>query len=164
MKESKALITARQKVIRIVDLSEYGWATVEEDELADNSDDEKRLYRAELHAGRKVKAAAAKSKKKKDNFRKEWRPRYQQGPLDSQGISSPSLSQQSSSSASTSSVRDCSRSWTLFYVGRWDTLEEHALWCKATFPAPLVAGISNEHAVLLIVQMKCCFVTDCVDW
>ena len=68
LKEGEALITTRQKVIRIADHSEYGWATVEEyedDELAENSDDEKRLYSAELRAGRKVKAAAAKNKKKK---------------------------------------------------------------------------------------------------
>ena len=92
LKEGEALINARQKVIRIADRSEYDWATVEEyeeDELADNSDDEKRLYRAELHAGRKVKAAAAKNKKEKDGFRKEWKPRYQPGPLDNQGTSSP---------------------------------------------------------------------------
>ena len=47
--------------------SEYGWATVEEyldDELADNSDDEKCMYKAELCAGRKRKAAeAAKNQK-----------------------------------------------------------------------------------------------------
>ena len=44
LKEGEDLISARQKVLRIVDRSEYGWATVEEyedDELADNSDDEK---------------------------------------------------------------------------------------------------------------------------
>ena len=37
-----------------------------EDELADNSDDEKRMYRAELRAGRKRMAAeAAKNQKVK---------------------------------------------------------------------------------------------------
>ena len=52
----------------IVDCSEHGWAVVEEydkHELAENYNDKKRLYRAELHAGRKIKAAAAKNKKKK---------------------------------------------------------------------------------------------------
>ena len=39
-------------MIRIADRLEYGWVTIEEykeDELADHSDDEKRLYRAEMH-------------------------------------------------------------------------------------------------------------------
>ena len=105
LKEGEDLIAARQKVIRIADRSEYGWATVdeyEEDELADNSDDEKRLYRAEMRAGRKIKANAAKNKKKKDSFRKEWRPRYQQDILNT---STQSTSQQSSSSAATTSAR-----------------------------------------------------------
>ena len=42
---------SRQKAIRIADRSEYGWATVEEyeeDELAANSNDGKRLFRAEM--------------------------------------------------------------------------------------------------------------------
>ena len=59
---------SRQKAIRIADRSEYGWATVEEyeeDELAANSNDEKRLFRAEMRAGRRCKAAAAKGEKKK---------------------------------------------------------------------------------------------------
>ncbi len=67
--EGEKLIVERQKLIRIADRSEHGWATVEEyidDELADNSDDEKRLYKAELRAGRKRKVAeAAKGKQRK---------------------------------------------------------------------------------------------------
>ena len=49
--EGEELLKDRPKLIRIADRSEYGWATVseyEEDELADGSDDKKRLYRAEL--------------------------------------------------------------------------------------------------------------------
>ena len=56
IKEGEKLIDTRQKHIKIADRSEFGWATVaeyEEDELADNSDDEKRLFRAEGSAGSK---------------------------------------------------------------------------------------------------------------
>ena len=44
-------------LIKLVDKSEFGWATVNEylsDELASDSDDEKRIYRAERRAGRKI--------------------------------------------------------------------------------------------------------------
>lgn len=71
LEEGEDLIIARQKVIRIADCSEYGWATVEdykEDELAANSDDEKRLYRTEMQAGMKSRAAASKGKKKREFF------------------------------------------------------------------------------------------------
>ena len=53
LKEGEKLLTARQKLIRKADRSEYGLSTVAEyeDELADGSDDEKRLYKAELRAG-----------------------------------------------------------------------------------------------------------------
>ena len=57
LKEGEKLIDTRQKCILIADRSEHGWATVaeyEEDELADNSDDEKRLFRTEVRAGRKI--------------------------------------------------------------------------------------------------------------
>ena len=43
---------------RIADKSEFGWRTVNEyvaDELVDNSEDEKRLYRSEQRAQRKVR-------------------------------------------------------------------------------------------------------------
>ena len=66
LEEGEELITNRQKHIKVADRSEFGWATVEEyvaDELADNSDDEKRLFKAEARAGRKVKTAKSKAKK-----------------------------------------------------------------------------------------------------
>ena len=67
LKEGEVLINQRQKLIKIADRSEHGWATVEEymaDELAENSDDEKRLYKAESRAGRKLKDTKAKRGKK----------------------------------------------------------------------------------------------------
>jgi uncharacterized protein YeaO (DUF488 family) len=71
LEEGLKLVCERQKLIRLADRSEHGWATVEEyleDELADNSDDEKRMQKAEFRAGRKLKAAAAKTAKKKAGF------------------------------------------------------------------------------------------------
>lgn len=67
LKEGEVLINQRQKLIKIADRSENGWATVDEymaDELADNSDDEKRLFKAESRAGRKLKDTKAKRGKK----------------------------------------------------------------------------------------------------
>ena len=61
----------RQKVIKIADRSDHGWATVEkyvEDELAEDSDDEKCLFRAEARAGRKAKAAQAAKLKKRSSM------------------------------------------------------------------------------------------------
>ena len=68
IKEGEKLIDIRQKNIKIADRSEHGWATVteyEEDELADNSDDEKRLFRAEQRAGRKLKQKSVRDTRKK---------------------------------------------------------------------------------------------------
>ena len=60
----RQMIAERQKLIRIADRSELGWSVVTEytaDELAEDSDDEKRLEKAERSAERKV----AKRKKKR---------------------------------------------------------------------------------------------------
>ena len=68
LKEGEKVIDNRQKCILIADRSEHGWATVaeyEEDELADNSDDKKRLFRAEVRAGRKIKQKSVEEAKKK---------------------------------------------------------------------------------------------------
>ena len=52
------VVFKRIKVIKMADKSDFGWSTVNEylsDELASNSDDEKRMYRAERRAERKTK-------------------------------------------------------------------------------------------------------------
>ena len=66
LEEGKKLIRERQKLIKIADRSEYGWSTVEEyveDALADDSEDEKRLFRAESRAKRRHKAGEDKRRK-----------------------------------------------------------------------------------------------------
>ena len=57
MEAGEALLVNRQKMIKLADRSELGWSVVEEyeaDELADNSEDEKKIARAEKEAERKA--------------------------------------------------------------------------------------------------------------
>jgi len=52
------VVSKRIQVIKMADKSDFGWSTVNEyllDELASNSDDEKRMYRVERRAERKTK-------------------------------------------------------------------------------------------------------------
>ena len=66
--EAKALIHRRQKLIKIADRSKDGWRVVEEyesDDLASNSEDEKRLRKAIESAGRKRKIETTEIKKDK---------------------------------------------------------------------------------------------------
>jgi hypothetical protein len=47
VEEGEKLVDDRQKLIRIADRSEHGWATIEEyedNELAEDSDEEKKLF------------------------------------------------------------------------------------------------------------------------
>ena len=54
------------KIIKVADRSEFGWTTVkehEEDDLASDSDDERRLFRSEKRAERVItKARRARSR------------------------------------------------------------------------------------------------------
>lgn len=78
--EASQLIKQRQKLIKLADRSALGWSTVKEyvtDDLAENSDDEKRLRKAE-------KAAAVKkadSVKKIRNQTKSRAPRSYAGSI-----------------------------------------------------------------------------------
>lgn len=60
-------------MIRVADRSEYGWAVVEEyecDPLTSDSEDEKRLVRAEKNAKRKVmKGKRQNAAQPRENFR-----------------------------------------------------------------------------------------------
>ena len=65
LQKGAQLLTERQKLIQIADRSEFGWGVVAEYtavELAEDSDDEKRLEKAEKAAERK---AAKRSKKRR---------------------------------------------------------------------------------------------------
>ena len=73
------LISKRVKGIKLADKSEFGWATVNEylsDELASDSDDEKRIYRAEGRAERKInkeKRRRVRSDYKRSGFSSAFR-------------------------------------------------------------------------------------------
>ena len=73
LQEGKYAIEVRIKLIKIADKSEHGWQTVAEyvtNELADDSDDEKRLDRAERTAEKKAKKKVRTSQatKVRQNF------------------------------------------------------------------------------------------------
>ena len=58
LEEGTGIVSKRIKAIKLADKSEFGWQTVNEylsDELASDSDDGKRMYRAERRAERKIK-------------------------------------------------------------------------------------------------------------
>ena len=89
VEEGEKMITERNKLIRIADRSEYGWATVaeyEDDELAEDSDDEKKLFKAEARAGRKKRMA--KSKIVKKSFKKPGAGWWQRMPASAPANSS----------------------------------------------------------------------------
>ena len=67
LNEGMGLLKHRQKMILLADRSEDGWAVVDEyerSELADDSDDEKRISRATARAAKKKKALRAKQVKR----------------------------------------------------------------------------------------------------
>ena len=73
-KGNKQQYDKRMKVIKMADKSQYSWATVEEylsDELASDTDDEKRIIRSENRAAKKAKEA---KKKKTNRNRFNYRP------------------------------------------------------------------------------------------
>lgn len=67
LEEGEKLLCERQKLILLADKSEFGWATVEEykqHDLAEDSEDEKRIHSAE----RRARVALQARKKKKTTF------------------------------------------------------------------------------------------------
>ena len=76
------LVTNRMKIIKIADRSEYGWATVKEheaDDLAEDSEDERRLYRSERRAERAM-LKASRSKRRSAYRSQKNQYRFQQQP------------------------------------------------------------------------------------
>ena len=66
LKKGQSLLAERQKLIKLADWSDYGWGVVAEyqlDELAKDSDDEKKMMKAEKEAERKVLKKRKKAEK-----------------------------------------------------------------------------------------------------
>ena len=64
LKEGEALLTRRMRIIKIADRSDHGWNTIaayENDELALNSEDEKKLLRAEKEAEKRATRKKSKA-------------------------------------------------------------------------------------------------------
>ena len=159
LNEGKSLLATRQKHIRIADRSEHGWNTVmeyEADELASDSDDEKKLEKAEKAADRK----AQRLRKRKQDFQswkakrqRSFAPDYGQqsaagGPLGAGGqfFNSMSAGQRGSASASLGAAkpigpcfhclqmghlrRNCPKLASSSTVGKWYPFSE-ACGCSA---------------------------------
>ena len=79
----------RIKAIKIADKSDYGWATVTEylsDELASDTEDEKRLYRSEKRAEKKYKD---RQRLRKQKFAKVKTPQSFSATSSIKGIGGP---------------------------------------------------------------------------
>ena len=66
LKEGTDLLNKRQKLIKLADKSEFGWATINEyldDELADDESDARKIKKAEKRASDKAKASQDKKRK-----------------------------------------------------------------------------------------------------
>ena len=69
LQEGIQAIACRQKRIKVADRSDYGWAVMkayDNDELASDSEDEKRLFKAEKTAEREISKRKRRSTKGKD--------------------------------------------------------------------------------------------------
>ena len=77
LKDALKLINSRQKLIRIADTSQYGWATVSEyeaHEVATDEDDDNKITRAENRAGRKVKQKKIATANQAKKFKRDPSP------------------------------------------------------------------------------------------
>ena len=75
LEEGIELVEFRNRCIRIADESEYGWATVNEylrKDIAADSDDDKRLRKAEKRAGKSMEKKKSKRQRHAQQSKKQW--------------------------------------------------------------------------------------------
>lgn len=71
LNEGISLLTNRQKIIKLADKSEFGWATVQEhvcDHLADDEADTSKIKKAEKRAAAKFKSLQEKKRRTNAKF------------------------------------------------------------------------------------------------
>ena len=89
--EGTDLMQKRIKAIKIADKSDYGWGTVSEylsDELASDTEDEKRLYRSEKRAEKKYKD---RQRLRKQKFAKVKTPQSFSATSSIKGVGGPHI-------------------------------------------------------------------------
>ena len=80
--EGMSLLNYRQKIIKIADSSDLGWRVVQEynaNPLADDSEDEIKLFKAESRAERKVKSEKSKKTKRTHHYVTPATDKFSQG-------------------------------------------------------------------------------------
>ena len=71
LNEGISLLNNRQKIVKLADKSEFGWATVQEyvcDDLGDDEEDASKIKKAEKRAAAKLKTLQEKKKKSSTKF------------------------------------------------------------------------------------------------
>ena len=96
LQKGENLLKERQKHILLADKSEYGWSTVQEykkSEIADDSDDEKKMYKAEARAKAHLKQSVTRSRTAASGFAARRDTAAQQSSLKQTGERNSALRQ-----------------------------------------------------------------------
>ncbi len=158
LEKGKKLIAERQKLIRIADRSDLGWGVVAEytaDELAEDSDDEKRLEKAEKAAERK----ALKKKKKRADQQpppKKYGPRQfapAAGGLPSAGLQAAFPGRRFEPALSTFEEA----------LVRWGRVLPAATWgtCVTTAPRQLAVVLRMAVGLGILLNAQLCSLAGC---
>ena len=124
----QAIVCWQNKRIKVADRSDYGWAVVKaynNDELASDSEDEKRLFKAEKTAEREISKRKRRSTKGKDV------PAYQSTvvtqPIRAAPVSSGIMAGEPAGGTSSESVESehSEKDWALLLVCSWGHLQKN---------------------------------------
>jgi hypothetical protein len=143
--EGITLLNQRQKLVKLADSSELGWKVVNEytqHQLASDSEDEKKIYKAEARAVRKLK----QGKQKKSRFQPYGAPS-----TSSSKTSSPAKQQFSSGDTGVRRPGSC------FACGRFGHWRSE---CKAVQGHAKIPVVTSGQAEKISTDMNCLYVSE----